>query len=96
MVNLNWSSVTLTVTKDILEIDSSYTGKMIFTQADIISLEAHKAWLNIGMGRIVIKHNLSKYDPKVIFWTYSDPQEIINAIIQIGFLNNNDGIPAIT
>ena len=86
MANATWPFATLTVTKDRLDLNASIIGNYSFTKDDIISIEPYYLIPIIGQG-IKINHKIPKYKDKVIFWTFNNPNDVINEIKQTGFFD---------
>ena len=82
MSNATWPFATLKVTKDKLDLNATILGNLVFRPEDIISIEPYPGMMS---GGIKINHRVSNYKDKVIFWTFKNPNSIIN---QIGFLDN--------
>lgn len=80
---------TLKVNKNSLELNASFVGKLTFQPSEIISIEPYVMIPILGQG-IKIKHNVSTYNEKVIFWTFKDPNSVIKEIQEMGFLNNEN------
>ena len=87
--NASFPFAELTVDKEILKINASIIGSLIFQAKDIISIQPHTAFPVIGNG-IKIKHSVENYQSEVIFWTFKNPSVVINEIEKTGFLQNND------
>ena len=86
MANATWPFATLTVTKDRLDLNASIIGNYSFTKDDIISFEPYYLIPIIGQG-IKINHKIPKYKDKVIFWTFNNPNVVINEIKETGFFD---------
>lgn len=85
-LNASWPLVKLEVEQEKLTIIGTLIGELVFKPTDIISIEPYLSFPFFGQG-IKINHNVTKYENKIIFWTYSNPEKLINEIIQIGFLD---------
>ena len=85
--NATYPFANLFVDKDVLKINASIVGNLIFQPQDIISIEPYKMIPILGHG-IKINHRIENYNPKVIFWTFRDPNFVINEIKKVGFLDN--------
>ena len=88
---IGWANATypfanLFVDKDILTINASIVGNLVFRPQDVISIEPYKISI-LGKG-IKINHRIENYNSKVIFWTFKDPNFVINEIKEVGFLDN--------
>lgn len=81
--SISWPLISLTVSKDRLELNLGLLGNMVFKPSDVVSIEPYSG---IFTGGIKINHTVRKYDDKVIFRTFKYPKDIINQIKQIGFL----------
>jgi hypothetical protein len=95
MANATWPFASLKVDKDRLDLNATIVGNLIFKPDDIISIEPYYMIPIIGQG-IKINHRIPKYKNKVIFWTFKNPNEVINQIRQTGFLDNTsnpDSLP---
>ena len=84
MSNVTWPFASLTVTKDRLDLNAAIVGKYSFTSEDIISIEPYSGIINRGLKII---HKVPKYKDKIIFWTFKNPQAIINDIRNLGFFD---------
>ena len=87
MSNASYPFADLSVDKDILKINASIVGNLMFQPKDIISIEPYTFIPLIGQG-IKINHRIESYNPKVIFWTFKDPNSVISEIKKTGFLQN--------
>jgi hypothetical protein len=87
MANASYPFADLYVDKEILKINASIVGSLIFQPKDIISIETYTLIPLIGQG-IKINHRIENYNPKVIFWTFKDPNSVISEIKKTGFLQN--------
>ena len=79
MANATWPFATLRVSKERLELNATVVGNLVFRPEDIISIEPYYQIPLIGQG-IKINHRIPKYKDKVIFWTFKNPNRIINQI----------------
>lgn len=84
--NTTWPFAKLLVTNELLEIQASIVGHLVFRPQDIISVEVHQSFPLIGHG-VKINHKVSNYNENVIFWTMADPEIVINQIRKTGFLD---------
>ena len=82
MMSNSWPFATLTATKDELRLNAPMIGNYAFKPADIIAIEPFRYFLNKGLR---IKHNVKDYKENVEFWTFRDPEDILNQIRMIGF-----------
>ncbi|MFD1604850.1 hypothetical protein ACFSJW_06005 [Flavobacterium artemisiae] len=87
MSNASFPLADLYVDKNVLKINASIVGNLVFQPNDIISIEAYSSIPVIGNG-IKINHRIEKYSSKVIFWTFKNPITVINEIRKTGFLDN--------
>jgi len=87
MANASYPFADLYVDKEILKINASIVGNLMFQPKDIISIEPYTLIPLIGQG-IKINHRIENYNPKVIFWTFKDPNSVIGEIKKTGFLQN--------
>ena len=87
MANANYPLAKLKVDKNKLELNASIIGNLTFSPSDIISIEPYQQIPIVGKG-IKINHRVTNYKEKVIFWTFKNPQEVINEIRKTGFLDN--------
>lgn len=85
--NATYPFANLFVDKDVLKINASIGGNLVFQPQDIISIEPYTMIPVLGQG-IKINHRVEKYNPKVIFRTFKDPGYVINEIRKVGFLDN--------
>ncbi len=89
MANATFPFADLYVDKDILKINASIVGNLIFQPKDIISIKSHSSFPIIGNG-IKINHWVENYDSEVIFWTFKNTNSVISEIEKIGFLQNTN------
>jgi hypothetical protein len=89
MANASWPFAKLTVNKNTLILNAGLIGKLVFSPANIISIEPYNGTALFSSG-IKINHNVNGYNPKVIFCTFDNPSALINRIAQTGFLNDTD------
>lgn len=87
MSNASFPLADLYVDKNILKINASIVGNLVFHPNDVISIEAYSSIPIIGNG-IKIHHRIEKYSSEVIFWTFKNPAAVINEIRKTGFLDN--------
>lgn len=87
MANASYPFADLYVDKELLKINASIVGNLMFQPKDIISIEPYTFIPLIGQG-IKINHRIENYNPKVIFWTFKDPNSVIVEIKKTGFLQN--------
>lgn len=87
MANASFPFADLYVDKEILKINASIVGNLMFQPKDIISIEPYTFIPLIGQG-IKINHRIENYNSKVIFWTFKDPNSVIGEIKKTGFLQN--------
>ena len=87
MANASYPFADLYVDKEILKINASIVGNLMFQPKDIISIEPYTFIPLIGQG-IKINHRIENYNPKVIFWTFKNPNSVIGEIKKTGFLQN--------
>ncbi len=71
----------LFVDKNVLKINASIAGSLVFQPKDIISIEPYRQGIRIN-------HRVMNYNPKVIFSAFKDPVFIIDEIKKVGFLDN--------
>lgn len=76
-----------TTASEILKINASIVGNLIFQPKDIISIQPYTFIPLIGQG-IKINHRIENYDSNVIFWTFKNPNFVIGEIKRTGFLQN--------
>ena len=91
MANATWPFATLSVDKRKLSLNASIIGNLIFKPSDITSIEPYTEIPIIGKG-IRINHTVKNYKQKVIFWTFKNPNKVINQIELTGFLSNTEEI----
>jgi uncharacterized membrane protein (DUF485 family) len=87
--NASFPFADLYVDKNVLKINASIVGNLVFQPKDIIELKPHAAFPIIGNGIKVI-HRIEKYSSEVIFWTLKDPKAVIREIEKTGFLENTE------
>ena len=89
MANATFPFATLKVNKDRLELNASIVGNLIFQASDIISIEPFTTIPLIGQG-VKINHKVDNYKERVIFWTFKDPNLVVQQIHATGFLSNQN------
>jgi hypothetical protein len=89
MANASFPFADLYVDKEILKINASIVGNLIFQPKDIISIKPHTSIPIIGNG-IKINHRIENYNSEVIFWTFKNPKSVISEIEKTGFLTNTN------
>ena len=77
------------VDKNILKINASIVGNLVFRPEDIISIETYNFIPLLAQG-IKINHKIQNYNPKVFFWTFKDPETVLTEIKRTGFLENKN------
>lgn len=91
MANASFPFADLYVDKEVLKINASIVGNLVFQPKDIISIEAYSSIPIIGNG-IKIIHRIEKYNSNVIFWTFKNPNTVIDEIKKTGFLENTNSV----
>lgn len=91
MANATFPFADLYVDKEILKINASIVGNLVFQPKDIISIKSYSSIPIIGNG-IKINHRIENYDSEVIFWTLKDPNSVIREIEKTGFLQNTNSV----
>lgn len=81
-VNFSWPFVTLSATKDSLEISTIFDS-CSFSRSQVISLEKVQPFPLIG-GGVRVVHEVPDYPERVIFW--GGPDAVLAAISSVGFL----------
>lgn len=89
MANATFPFAKLKVNKEKLEINATIIGNLVFTTKDIISIEPYQQIPIIGKG-LKINHRVPDYKEKVIFWTFKNPEIIIEEIRKTGFFENTN------
>ena len=89
--NATYPFANLYVDKEILKLNASIIGNLIFEPKDIISIEPYVFIPVIGQG-IKINHRVEKYNSKVIFWTFKEPNFVITEIQKTGFMTNTNSV----
>lgn len=86
MGRVSWPFARLTVNPSRLEIHASILGSFVFAPDDVISINKSSGFLGRG---IQICHKVNNYKKRIEFVTSLDPDEIINQIKEVGFLDNS-------
>lgn len=91
--NTTYPFINLFVNRNILKINVSIFDSLVFQPQDIISIEPYTTFSILGRG-IKINHRVENYSSELIFWTFKDPDFVINEIKKVGFLStiNSSGI----
>lgn len=87
MANASFPFADLYVDKEILKVNASIVGNLVFQPKDIISIKPYTSIPIIGNG-IKINHRIENYNSEVIFWTFKNPNSVIREIEKTGFLKN--------
>ncbi len=85
MLHAGWPMSSLTVTKDRLDINASLIGTYSFTPDQVVSIEPF-GQIPLTKG-VKINHTVLTYNEKIIFFSFKDPNEIIDEIKKTGFLD---------
>ncbi|NPA46826.1 MAG: hypothetical protein GXO24_06400 [Chlorobi bacterium] len=83
-MNASFPFATLSADKEKLELDVSLLGNYVFLPSDIVSIEPYRVVPFLGEG-IKINHRVADYNPKIIFWSFKRPEEVIEQIKAAGF-----------
>ncbi len=86
MSNMTWPFVSISITKNRIELNASIMGNLVFQPKDIISIEPYSQTF-LGKG-IKINHTIESYPEMVVFWSRKDPNTIVNQIENLGFFKN--------
>lgn len=89
LANATYPFADLYVDENILKINASLVGNLVFQPQDIISIQPYTSIPLIGQG-IKINHRVENYNSNVIFWTLKNPETVINEIKSTGFLENKN------
>ncbi|MCL9806889.1 hypothetical protein NAT51_15240 [Flavobacterium amniphilum] len=89
MANATFPFADLYVDREILKINASIVGNLVFQPKDIISIKPYTSIPIIGNG-IKINHRVENYNSEVIFWTFKNPNSVLSAIEKTGFLQNTN------
>ncbi|UZT97381.1 hypothetical protein ODZ84_19675 [Chryseobacterium fluminis] len=82
--NATYPFADLYVDENILKINASLIGNLIFQPQDIITIKAYSSLALVGQG-IKIVHKVESYHENIIFWTMKNPKSVINEIQNTGF-----------
>ena len=85
LANATWPFATLIVNNDELRLSAGIIGSVRFKAGDIISIVPYLGFLSKG---IKINHKIPSYPSHIVFWTFSNPKELVKKIDQTGFLSN--------
>ncbi len=85
IANATWPFATLTVNREKLQLNTTILGNLVFKPGDIISIVPFSGFMSSGLK---INHKVSKYKDNIVFWTFSNPNELIKKIEETGFLTN--------
>ncbi|WP_294304160.1 hypothetical protein [uncultured Chryseobacterium sp.] len=83
--NATYPFAKLYADENMLKINASLVGNLIFQPQDIISIKPYASVPIIGKG-IKILHRVDNYNKHVVFWTMTDPETVIGEIEKTGFL----------
>lgn len=84
--NATYPFADLHVDENILKINASLVGNLVFQPQDIISIEPYNFIPLLGQG-IKINHRVANYEQKVIFWTLKNPDSVLHEIKNTGFMD---------
>ncbi|PID28396.1 MAG: hypothetical protein CSB55_05355 [Candidatus Cloacimonadota bacterium] len=84
LFNVTFPFAKLIISQNKLELNIFILGKFIFSSKDVISIEPYVLIPFLGQG-IKINHSVKSYDSEIIFWTFNNPQELIEKINETGF-----------
>jgi hypothetical protein len=87
--NMSYPFCDLYVDKDVLKINASVLGLLVFQPKDIHSIDAISVLPFLGRG-IQIFHNIPNYNERIIFWTLENPNTVLEKIKNTGFLDNQN------
>ena len=90
LARATWPFATLTVTREYLKLSVSLLGTVMFRQTDIVAIEFESGIKGNG---IRIKHNVKGYNPTIVFYTKSDPGQLLNEIRATGFPDHKGPLP---
>ena len=93
LMHATWPFCDIRVTKNLLELNASIIGKLVFRPGDIDEIKVVKGFFK-GYGLKII-HHVQGYKSNVFFQMRSakDPNQLLNRIKSIGFLENHNPIP---
>lgn len=91
MANATFPFATLSVNHNRLDLNASLLGNLSFSPNDVVSIEPYTFLPLIGQG-IKIKHKVSSYHQNVIFWSFKNPNWIVEQINETGFLSTDNTI----
>ena len=89
MASATFPFATLKVDKNELRLNASIIGNLSFRASDIISIEPYMFIPLIGQG-IKINHKVALYHQTIIFWSFKNPEWIIQQIKETGFFSSED------
>jgi len=87
--NATYPFANLYVDENMLKINASLVGNLVFQPQDIISIKPYSSVPIIGRG-IKILHRVENYNQHVVFWTMTDPEIVISEIKKTGFLEKTN------
>jgi hypothetical protein len=82
----SWPFATLKVRSNQLELNAFIIGNLVFSPADVISIEINSSMALFG-NAIKINHRVKDYNSQVIFLTFENPATLISQIKATGFLD---------
>lgn len=83
--NASYPLAKLIVTRNELKLNVLLLGKFVFKPEDVISIEPSIVIPFVGQG-IKINHSVEEYKKKIIFWTFKNPEDVIQNIKNTGLL----------
>jgi hypothetical protein len=86
-VNVSWPLATLSVSSTKLVVSGFLIGSYSFGPADVVAVESYGSVPILGRG-VRIVHARTDYAAKIIFWSFRDPDRIIEDIRRSGFSPN--------
>ncbi|MEM7370364.1 MAG: hypothetical protein AAF587_17275 [Bacteroidota bacterium] len=85
-LNASMPLAKLTVTPTRLELRAAVIGSFSFRPEDVISIQPYVQIPVLGQG-IKIVHRVKTYKPKMIFWSFQNPESMIQKIRETGFMD---------
>ncbi|MBK1895134.1 hypothetical protein [Chryseobacterium paridis] len=91
LANATYPFADLYVDENVLKINASLVGNLVFQPQDIISITPYAGIQLFGKG-IKINHRVDNYNSNIIFWTFKSAETVINEIKNTGFLDNKNSV----
>ena len=84
-LHASWPFVTLRANREEIILDMGFSEKYKFRPDQVISIDKYGIIPVLGWG-VQIKHTVTEYPEKIIFYCFMDPENIIKELRTLGFI----------